>query len=781
MLFKFESVGQRGIMSKKGGSRLIKTIRRELKDRTYPLIHVDPDYTSLTPNGDGTYEKKNDQLPFLERKLTYETLGQAAKYKKFYVPSAAEENPYRALEFSISGLQGARLFLLYDTTDTDTKTKLSNLALHPIAIYKSYDNTPPSFSGKYLVANNNGTYMKFESTEMDSKMKNLLPDGFKENTLYQRHFMLAGAGTANPNDNFKQKEIEVTEHYFVYDKVAYSVALNLSSSRTIDESVANGVSFTSSAIAPKYNEFYQRVMESASRQCAVFNGYLLECLFKEDGSDAFEQLRQIAQNTADDYYASRHVLLVWTALLAYYLQIFRPMINSEYDSVRTRQKITQSIVGNKLWKQSTSVDFDLSADEFPRLALEMLKVVTATGTKPAKLDEYRQIANNALNQQLKITIDSSVFKLDSLMTDDSDEQMSEKTLADEFKLQADNYKKIWIALQKEGEYVAPQRADSNASSTSPQAFADKIVQYPFYPGAYATEIDRVAGAIATGEVECVPAYEKGRSDKYMCDHGVSLSEVPNSKQQSHPHPVAEYFNEGVVVIAVELLRSGHSLQSVPYFQKIKSNNGYPWPLRPAIEIQFQSGRKSYVPADILWLKYSETTNKKVAKLSSATDKISVYFHRLLKRATVLKYLPSIVIVTLDKKNQIRCDRSHSELIPPTVIVAISQKNQLVRATSTLYHNGFIFNEGDGAEADKQLDLFVRSQFEGLMPELWTYRKVQSQGLATQAAIAERMCLGLSPQDAERVTQEATDAADHFLKHELFGIPNLKKKTKTSVK
>jgi hypothetical protein len=378
-------------------------------------------------------------------------------------------------------------------------------------------------------------------------------------------------------------------------------------------------------------------------------------------------------------------------------------------------------------------------------------------TGGANLEREQKILSDVLADQLKLSFDRGVFDTVSLTTE-------EQYIASQFTIHANYYSRIWKGLGMQGAFDPSQL----------QTLAPKIAKRPYYYGAYAAEIDRVGKAFATNEIACVREYDESKNfTEQTCKHGVSMESVPTGTQQPHPHPVAEFFDAGMVMIQTHLLRRGHNVRAVPYLQRIDEGefDKFPWPLSPAMEITFLSGKVFYHPAKILWLDYSSLKSD-VASTSEPTQPLSTFAERLLQRSKMLCYLPAIAIVKLNERKEVEIERSHDESVPPVAIISVTAEG--VQVTATLNRSTVQFGRVDPkATAWKMIEDRIENEFNGFCPKTWTLASMTPPSDKYHIFyMVERICLGLSPDVAASGEGYKTDTFRKFATGEskLFGIP-----------
>lgn len=760
-------------------SRALRFVRKELRDKSYPLIHIDPNYMALAPVGQGnTYEKPYADKPDLLKNGQYETLGPTVAYGAFrYGEDKGRLQRYAALSVTVPPRQQGEpsnvTWLIYDTLNHQP-----GLACHPIALYKGSDKPEFNSDGVYF-----GQYRFMSTDAQDARNITVaLPGIFSPNGLYWRHFTFSDRGTAKAlrrsqtTHNIPQVTIAKPGHTFDVATITFSIAVNFTAARTINTFSA-AVTKIERDLPLDEVRLATHIRDSASRQCAILcqtenvDPYRLDAQ-----TTGTRSLYNLSQQRDEHYYVYRHIYLVWCAVCLYHFRELNPQLNSERDVFYVRQHLLRSISASQIFTKATTGDFFLFMEKPPRMLARVLQEITRI---EGATDQTVQMLTDILVNQLKIQPSPELFAPDGLQGDERDID-DEAGITAQFKFQSNHLGKIWTALKPQ----TPYPEDGRDSSAIAQEMADQIAQFPYYAGAYAAEIDRIAKAISTGEVSCVPDYTPNEAKKQdNCLHGdvgTSLSALPTVSEK-HAHPVAEYFNEGMVAIEVHVLRQGHMVQSVPYLQRVEPPRGmenrFPWPIRPAVEIAFSSGRSSYIPAEIVWITYEKIQNHLHDLPSNEDGSVDpltgrTFAYRLLKRASQLSYLPAIVIIET-KGGNIMCTRSHHESVPPIALIEISEEN-VVKITSTVFRSALSFGVS-GKEHENTVSGWIHANLSGFLPSLWdtTPASTQTQDPNFLFYVLDRTCLGMNPSKEAPPKIQAINVYRDLGTKQLFGIPKMK--------
>jgi hypothetical protein len=363
-----------------------------------------------------------------------------------------------------------------------------------------------------------------------------------------------------------------------------------------------------------------------------------------------------------------------------------------------------------------------------------------------------ELLDEILAEQLKTaSIEMGTLKPHTL-------DVTEKDKAVQFSFQATQYEKIFTSV-------------TGIQDRNPQSLATTLENKPYYCGAYAAEIDRIAKAYATNEIACVPLLRPGEFTGYECTKKVSLDKIPDAND--HPHPVAEYFNSGMVVTLADLLRDGHTVRVVPYLQNVINNANdssvLPWPLRPAMEITFASGRTYYQPAEIVWLRYTNLhLNRRPGSVT--IDSVVAFARDLIKRAKLLYYLPAITLVTTTENGEVTVERSHDASEPPIAIIT-ALNSGLIKVAATLYREEVSNNKTADVEDVRRATSRILSEFSGFCPTTWKISGSSPRNDNDLCYMMERICLGMHPTQAEMGSSVNMDRFKRVLgANQLFGIP-----------
>jgi hypothetical protein len=419
---------------------------------------------------------------------------------------------------------------------------------------------------------------------------------------------------------------------------------------------------------------------------------------------------------------------------------------------RFRSQILGMILDDEGWIMTTSVDLGISSPILENVLYHLLYSLSQVQFNSDGENSNVELLDNILADQLKTaSIEMGTLKPHTL-------DATEQDKASQFLFQATQYEKIFTSV--------PGIQDRN-----PQSLATTLENKPYYCGAYAAEIDRIAKAYATNEIACVPTLVPGKFTEYECTKNVSLDRIPDTND--HPHPVAEYFNSGMVVTLADLLRDGHTVRVVPYLQNVINNANdssvLPWPLRPAMEITFASGRTYYQPAEIVWLRYNDLHLNR--RTGSVTIKTVVDFARdLIKRAKLLYYLPAIALVTTTANGDVTVERSHDASEPPIAIITVLSSG-MIKVAATLYREEIStrvhYQEEDANRATSR----ILSEFSGFCPTTWKISGSSPKSDNDLCYIMERICLGMHPTQAEMGSSANMDRFERVLgANQLFGIP-----------
>ena len=747
----------------------LKLFRQALKDTSYPIIHIDPNYLSLkedpdpsVPN-DKKYEKRDLNRPFLKSNMEYETLGGSVTYSRLLssndpvVPPTAGKYTSNVIVVEMTSNFSdvtQKHLLVYDVTETAKASEV----YHPIAVIKNVDeDIPVTVSRDAVFCSLGGKLYSFFYYFSDSEIEKLpISANFALSKLDLKHFMFSGtpAQKANTARFNAQPIIQMKSNTISFNTYNLSVAVNLSRTRTINTKLGDGGSRLNISL-DTYERLSDRILTCASAQSAIYETALQEPDYVSGARDVFASLAAFFANKDADTFAYCHVYLVWCVLYAYYARVYGMEIYSEEAAFQTRRRILHAIQTDLSWVKTTKTYLGIPGTGVANVLLDLLVTTTTVKTRVNPSD-YTPFADSITNK-IKITIKQSHF--DHIGLDST-----ETNLAQAFTGQIDNYVKIWSATGMPGNYSV---------KNTPQ-LSSKIAVAPFYAGGYAAEIDRIAKAIATGEVACVYPFkfDDQKISGYTCKHGTSLSAVP-PLSQNHAHPVAEYFNEGVVVILVHLLRLGHTIRTVPYLQKVTCPSGdtkYPWALSPAIEITFTSGRKYYHPANIIWLDADKMTVS-VDRKNKDDKSLQGFARRLLKRSSMLSFLPALAIVSLDEKGKVACERSHGDNVPPIAVIILGANNSL-RIFGTLYRTGLTLLGQPARNA--AIDTYLNREFDGFCPQLWSYITTpENMGVPSKACAMELICLGMDPSVAKNGIPGSEVKYNSLLTdNELFGVPIL---------
>ena len=739
-----------------------------LWDDTYPIIHIDPDYRSLQEDSgseeEDKFEKRDSKLPVLIHALPYPINGKI-KLGRLLVPKfqGNEVSKYIALEISV---EEHRAYIIYDVAYQLPE----GTAYHPIAVLKSPKKyTRIRFSRdiagnkQFIAMEKSGFYDLFWRSP-DGEPSTCVPslvDG-----LVKKHFMFSAVQSnvdvnTYGEENFYNVAEYVPPQYTPYQgglikigQLLFSYSLNISSAQTIDESNAIAVTISSSQ-ALNIATVHSRLLDSASRQCSKLCENVAHEFATDDGDteeNVVDRLEQRAEDTDNELYSARHVHLAWCALFAAYATKIKITDPSESGRYLFRSKMLGLIANDTAWKQTTIQDLHDPKFSVPsRLLQNLLYRFTQGNVQRDELDQLSDI----LGEQLKITFASDVFNVVPLNRD-------EAHLADQFRLHANYYKRIWDGLKIGTSY---------GQDAPLQLLAQYIEQKPYYYGAYAAEIDRIGKAFATSEIECVAEYRDDDLTTRACRHGVDMDKIPEAGQKAHPHPVAEYFNAGMVMILTHLLRLGHNVKAVPYLQKINEGEmgKFPWPLSPAMEIAFKSGRVYYHPAKILWLDYANLRSSIAILEQQQGMSVAAFAERLLQRSKMLYYLPAIAIVKRDDNGNVVVERSHGESEPPIAIISIYDGT--VEIAATLYREQTEIETGSFISSERMIEDRIASEFDGFCPQSWNIVDIDTSSVYEKCYVMERICMGLSIRNAT-IGKDTISA--NFMKFvqqsKLFGIP-----------
>jgi hypothetical protein len=745
----------------------LKLFRQALKDTSYPIIHIDPNYLSLKEDPDPSvpidkkYEKRDLNRPFLKSNMEYETLGSNVTYKRV-LSSREPVNPPTTkgylsnvvvveMIYSFDNVIQKHL-LVYDVTETASPGEV----YHPIAVIKDVDKNV-TVSRNAVFCSFKGKPYKFFYFFNDTDIKSLpISETFASSKLDLKHFMFSGSpGKDEKAAAFEEQTIPRMQNNTIqFQTYLLSVAVNLSRTRTINPKIGDGGTRIDMSHCT-YEQLSDRILTCASAQSAIYETALQKPGYDSGVNDVFASLTSFFANKDADTFAYCHVYLVWCVLYAYYARAYGMEIYSEEAAFQTRRRIQHAILTDLTWVKTTKTYLEITGTGVANVLLDLIMATTTVDIN-ANPAAYKSFSDSIL-QKVKISIDKATFAHIGL-------DGPESNFARAFTTQIDNCAKIWSATGMTGVYSVPETTQ----------LSSKIAVAPFYAGGYAAEIDRIAKAIATGEVACVPQFkfDDQKISGYICKHGTSLSAVP-PLSHNHAHPVAEYFNEGVVVILVHLLRLGHTIRTVPYLQKVTPPPGdtkYPWALSPAIEITFTSGRQYYHPANIIWLDAGSMTVNVDRKTKDGTS-LQAFARRLLKRSSMLSFLPALAIVSLDEKGKVVCARSHGDNVPPIAVIILGAQDSL-QIVGTLYRTGLTLLGQPARNA--AIDTCLNSKFDGFCPQLWRYSAPPAATSATsKACMMELICLGMDPADAKKGITGSDDMYNSLLTDkELFGVPSL---------
>jgi hypothetical protein len=748
-----------------------KLLLRELKDTSYPIIHIDPDYYSLTEDlsrlkrDDDPFSKSDPGVPFLKKTLQYPQIN--ARKIRFANKVLVAENVnidlndedengrvFAALKIETMEADAEKAYILYDISDSLPE----NMMYHPIAVLKDFDSKGLKFTtdGKVVITRVSDNSSRFYYYGMgDGAGENLvLPGRVKESRLYEKHFKFASIfNDSSMNDESTIRAIEcVTTNGICKcpsNNLSLSVSLNLTRARAMNESTALALNFDGFV---SENAVYDRLISSASRQAAILCGMSTAEFSQKYGNNAYDpftELSLISQITDTELYAERHVCIAWCLLFVYYTN--KIGLPADFESARYhfRSKVLGMIADDKGWITTTSVDLEINTHVLENVLYHLLYRLSVPTVAESDMKKFTEV----LRTQIKaINVTKTTLKPHVLEDD-------EFRLAKQFTFQINHYDKIFEGLK--------------IPVADVQSLATTIENKPYYCGAYAAEVDRIAKAYATSEIACVPRYENDKFKGYECKTGnVSLDKPPPLGPGDHPHPVAEYFNSGVVVILAELLRNGHTVRVVPYLQQVAADNTanankMPWPLSPAMEITFASGRKHYEPAKILWLDYQKLY---LATDSSGPKSPVVFAHSLIARAKILGYLPAIALVKTTATGEVTVERSHDASEPPMAIITVLSSG-LIKVAATLYREEISNEDTADTEDAKRATSRILSEFSGFCPTTWTDQGRGSVDPEDLCYMMERICLGMSPEDAAKgLAENKTNFKRVLTEKKLFGIP-----------
>ncbi len=746
-------------------SELTQRLKEALEDKEYPIIHINPDYKSIVPSEQENdplkkYEKEDDKTPFLRRDVSYPRHDLMIRYGSLITPDTTSTDFLAVLMCTVVEPQ-QQIAIVYHVPD-DGKNKL----VHPLAVLKRVE-TVYLLKDKSVVAKIGDKYYTFESPTLGSS--DVVPNRIKTNRLRWKHYSFKDT-TSLPNAPATKYLIASTttrvndqNQQVIHNKVYYSLSLNPVLIKSISK--FQSIALTIGTGVPQITKLYSNILSSASRQIAILmNSEALQ--FFADDVDASADIDQIydhittsVQNATDKQFPARHLYLVCLALLVNNIKLHGLRLSTDTATVMRRHLAVRSITSDPMWATATkdTSSLKMRVSRLPPIFYQLIARVISKRLDDSKFQAFARPILADFPQSL--STDTKHFSV---------EDWSDKEKADiaQFKLQTNDYTRLYAAL-------GVVRQDRTV-------LRDKIEQVPFYAGCYATEVDRIAGAVATNELACVPPYTKDKITGYTCKHSISptsMSSVPPAGVGNHPHAVAEFFNEGMVVLMASLLRQEHTIRSVPYFQTVTVDTGcFPWPLRPAIEITFESDRQYYRDADIMSLRYDKAVST-IDLPKEITDDVMVTFvNRLVKRASMLPHLPAIVAIRIDKKTLgLNCMRSHDAQTTPCTIIIQGNTGTEIAIVNTLSMNGIYFNQ-DAAKpvyADNAtIDDFLHSEFAGLLPSLWNLTAESETATSKLAYALERICLGLEPVMAlDGIDQFHGKMINYLTKHELFGIPS----------
>jgi hypothetical protein len=759
-----------------------KLLLKELDDTSYRIIHIDPDYQSLQEdpeiqNEDDRLSKVDSSTPFLKQSIAYAQLNKSIQFGDSIL--VTENNTIKPRWAILEMHDADRSWSAHVVYDISVRCK-KEMMYHPIAVIKDRDQKGVKFGADGTLALE--TQKEFIVVGLPEEMQIVasLPGIMTQTDLVSRHFYFSELKTVYKDANGGVDRDELTlvssraykfskknGFYTTGDELgAFSLSLNLTRARTINEE--NSEPFKFSLPEDHDNNIYSRVTSSASRQAALLLNSLAYDFstanppINEDNDNVIATLRTISKLVDNELFALRHVCLVWCALLVYYTNKIGLPPQFESAQYKFRSKILGMITDDACWVKTTSVDLDSETHILPRVLYRFLYKMS-TIMRDSSPETLISALAKILSDELRI----DDIELDMLKPHTLDGR--EQFLSTEFSDQANHYDKIFIGMNITS-------ADKTVKSI--HLLAQTIEKKPYYCGAYAAEIDRIAKAYATNEIACVPEYQSNVYTEYTCKHrnaGVSLNTTPQIGENDHPHPVAEYFNAGMVVILAALLRAGHTVKTVPYLQPVSTSDvnaagKMPWPLSPAMEITFASGRKHYHNAAFVWLDYSKLYLADDNSTSDQPVNPAFFARRLLQRAKILGYLPAIALVTTTEAGEVTVERSHDASEPPIAIITVLSP-RLVKVAATLYHqeisHGASYEEEDAKRATSR----ILSEFSGFCPTTWTHTRDGQEDDAGFCYMMERICLGMSLADAAKgLAEDKTNFRRVLANKKLFGIP-----------
>jgi len=739
-----------------------KLLLKEWKDKAYPIVHIDPDYYSLIEDpeflrsGDGDpFSKINEKVPFLKTALPYPQLDK----KKFsfgktvFAAPAATNQKFAVLELENKD-EEMKAFIVYDISQQHPP----NMMYHPIAVIKNRQPNGVRFT-------QNGYIVTIEQKEGERIYNHygiggnlsddlILPDLMTKNELYKRHFMFSLIYDKNKMDSeTASNQYQCTQQNGVCDCPGIgklSLSLNVTRARTINEINSKTLDFADQI---SKRDVYDRLMSSASRQASVLCGMSIDDFkYGQNPDEAFTDLQKIVSITNNDLYAQRHICLAWCILFVYYTKMIGLPAPNEAAGYRFRSQILGMILDDEGWIMTTSVDLGISSPILENVLYHLLYSLSKVQFSSNGENSNVELLDEILAEQLKTSsIEMGTLKPHTLDANEQDK-------AAQFSFQATQYEKIFTSV-------------TGIQDRNPQSLATTLENKPYYCGAYAAEIDRIAKAYATNEIACVPLLRPGEFTGYECTKNVSLDRIPAAND--HPHPVAEYFNSGMVVTLADLLRDGHTVRVVPYLQNVINNANdssvLPWPLRPAMEITFASGRTYYQPAEIVWLRYTNLhLNRRPGSVT--IDSVVAFARDLIKRAKLLYYLPAITLVTTTENGEVTVERSHDASEPPIAIIT-ALNSGLIKVAATLYREEVSNNKTADVEDVRRATSRILSEFSGFCPTTWKISGSSPRNDNDLCYMMERICLGMHPTQAEIGSSANMDSFKRVLgANQLFGIP-----------